>query len=573
LSYFTRFRRTPAAGNGAGRGRRVGAGVITLLAAALVYLALVVPDQITRLPAGSSVPAAFVRIPIEGIVAFAVLLALPARARGIVAGALGAVLGLLTVIKVIDMGFFTFLARQFNPVLDWPLFADGYRFVKDSFSLPGAIAAVAGAILLAVAVPVLMTLAVRRLARVAAAHRTASSRGVAVVATTWLVTVFLGTSFVPGVYVASDSAADLAHDNVLKIPEAIEDRRSFAVEAGADAFRDVPGDQLLTGLRGKDVMFTFIESYGRSAIEDPKLSERVDATLADGDRRLAAAGFSARSGFLTSPTSGGGSWLAHATFQSGVWINNEQRYRSLVSGERTTLTSAFGKSAAWQTVGVEPGVTFAWPEGRFYGFDRVYDSLTLGYHGPSFSWATMPDQFTLKSFADREYTRPGRGPLMAELTFVSSHTPWAPIPALVAWDEVGDGSIYTEQQKSAEKPGEVWKDANRVRAEYARSVKYSIDSLVSWVSEYGDDNLVLVFLGDHQPAPIVVGATASHDVPITILARDRKVLDRISGWGWTDGIKPAPHAPVWPMNAFRDKFLTAFGPQQDRALPLSPPSR
>ncbi|MEU7905444.1 sulfatase [Actinoplanes sp. NPDC049118] len=573
MSYFTRFRRTPAAGNGAGRGRRVAARVVTVLAAVLVFLALVVPDQISRLPAGSSVPAALVRIPIEGIVAFAVLLVLPARARGIVAGVLGAVLGLLTVIKVIDMGFFAFLSRQFDPVLDWPLFADAYRFVKDSFSLPGAIAAVVGAVLLAVAVPVLMTLAVRRLARVAAAHRTASERGIAVVATAWLVTVFLGTSFVPGVYVASESAADLAHDNVLKVPAAIEDRRSFAAEAADDAFRDVPGDQLLTGLRGKDVVFTFIESYGRSAIEDPKLSERVDATLAEGDRQLTAAGFAARSGFLTSPTSGGGSWLAHATLQSGVWIDNEQRYRSLVSGDRMTLTSAFGKSAAWQTVGVEPGVTFAWPEGRFYGFDRIYDSMTLGYHGPAFSWATMPDQFTLKSFTDREYAKPGRRPLMAELTFVSSHTPWAPVPALVGWDEIGDGSIYTEQQKSAEKPGEVWKDGDRVRAEYAKSVKYSIDSLISWVREYGDDNLVLVFLGDHQPAPIVVGATASHDVPITIVTRDRKVLDRVAGWGWTDGIEPAPQAPVWPMNAFRDRFLAAFGPQQDLALPQSPPRR
>jgi hypothetical protein len=184
----------------------------------------------------------------------------------------------------------------------------------------------------------------------------------------------------------------------------------------------------------------------------------------------------------------------------------------------------------------------------------------------------MPDQFTLKSFTDREYTRPGRGPLMAELTFVSSHTPWAPIPALVGWDELGDGSIFAEQQKGAATQADIWKDAALVRAEYAKSIKYSIDSLVSWVREYGDDNLVLVFLGDHQPAPIVVGDTASHDVPITIVARDRTVLDKIDGWGWTDGIRPAPQAPVWPMNAFRDKFLTAFGPQ-DGPRPLSPPKR
>jgi hypothetical protein len=185
----------------------------------------------------------------------------------------------------------------------------------------------------------------------------------------------------------------------------------------------------------------------------------------------------------------------------------------------------------------------------------------------------MPDQFTLKSFTDREYTRPGRDPLMAELTFVSSHTPWAPLPALLDWAEIGDGSIYTAQQRTAEPAGQVWKDAAGVRAAYAKSIKYSIDSLISWVREYGDDNLVLVFLGDHQPAPIVVGDTAGHDVPISIVARDPAVLDRVAGWGWTDGIEPGPQAPVWPMQAFRDKFLTAFGPQNDPPRPHSPPKR
>jgi hypothetical protein len=34
-----------------------------------------------------------------------------------------------------------------------------------------------------------------------------------------------------------------------------------------------------------------------------------------------AAGFSAKSTFLTSPTFGGISWLAHSTLQSGMWID------------------------------------------------------------------------------------------------------------------------------------------------------------------------------------------------------------------------------------------------------------
>src|SRR5262249_60221509 len=99
----------------------------------------------------------------------------------------------------------------------------------------------------------------------------------------------------------------------------------------------------------------------------------------------------------------------------------------------------------------------------------------------------------------------------------------------------------------------------RPRTAYRQSIEYSLSALVSYVEKYGDDNLVLVFLGDHQPSPLVAGAGAGRDVPITIVARDRAVLDRVSGWGWQDGLRPGPGAPVWRMDTFRDPFLTAFG--------------
>jgi hypothetical protein len=70
-----------------------------------------------------------------------------------------------------------------------------------------------------------------------------------------------------------------------------------------------------------------------------------------------------------------------------------------------------------------------------------------------------------------------------------------------------------------------------------------------------------VILGDHQPFPLVAGSNASHDVPISIIAKDPAVLDRVAGWKWQDGLNPSPKAPVWRMDTFRDRFLTAFGPQ------------
>jgi len=538
--------------------RRVGSAVVTTLAAALVLLALIVPDQITRLPPGNPVVNALVRIPIEALVAAAVLIALPERPRRVLATVLGLVLGLLTVVKIVDMAFFAVLAREFDPVNDWVLFSDGYHFLQDSIGKAGAFGVGAGAVVLTVALMVFMTLSMRRLSRLLAAHRSTTGHTVFAFASAWVVLTVVGVQIVGGVPVAAQSVADLARDTALKVPQDISDRNKFGAEVKVDAFRNIPDNQLLTGLRGKDVVLSFVESYGRDAVENPEFDQQVLTQLKADDAKLASKGFSARTGFLTSSTAGGGSWLAHSTLLSGLWINTQQRYRSLVSTDRFTLTRAF-KRAGYRTVGVEPGVTYAWPEGTFYGYDQVWDSHTLGYRGPSLSWSTMPDQFVLQQFEKLEYAQ-RHGPLLAEITLTSSHTPWAPLPTTLDWNQLGDGSVYGPIVRAADTPQNLWKNNNNIKQAYAKSIAYSVDSLVSFVQRYGDDNLVMVFLGDHQPASVVVGQTASHDVPITIIAKDKTVLNRIADWGWTDGLTPAKDAPVWPMNDFRDRFLTAFSP-------------
>ena len=539
------------------RWRRVVAALVTALAGVLVFLALSTPNNISRLPPGSNTAEALIRIPIEAVIGLAVLLALPARARRPVAAIGGVLLGVLTLVKIVDMGFFAALSRPFNPVLDWVLLDDAVNFLGDSVGRTGARLAVAGAVLLVLLVPVLMSWAVVRLTRFAERHRRPAEQTALFAGLAFLVCALLGTHYVSTVFVASDSAVTLARQTIAKVPEGIRDKREFAAEAAVDRFRDTPPDRLLAGLRGKDVVFTFIESYGRSAVEDPDYAPQIDALLSAGGARLAAAGYGAKSAWLTSPTAGGGSWLAHSTFQSGLWINNEQRYRTLVSGDRTTLTSAFGRGD-WHTVGIEPGLTYAWPEGEFYGYDRIYGQQALNYHGPRFSWATMPDQFTLQAFEKLEHGRPDRAPLMAEITFVSSHTPWAPVPDVIDWDAIGDGSIYGPMTAGDPGATEVWKNEKRIRTEYRRSIEYSLGSLISYVQKYGDDDLVLVFLGDHQPSPVITGTNASRDVPVTVVAKDRSVLDRVGTWGWVDGLKPGPLAPVSRMDAFRDQFFTTF---------------
>jgi hypothetical protein len=529
------------------------AGVITACAGLLVFLALVAPQTV-----GQLTPAALVRIPVEGLLGVALVLVLPARARRVVAALGGVVLGLLTILKILDMGFGVFLSRPFDPVLDWTLAGDAAAFLTGSIGRAGAIAVGVAAVGLVAGVLIVLTLSVLRLTGLVVRHRTAAIRALAVLTPIWVACAVLGAQLVSPVPIAARSVASLAYFKARQVPVSLRDEQLFASQVGIDAFQDTPGEQLLTGLRGKDVIFTFVESYGRDAVQDPEFAPKVGAVLDDGNRRLSAAGYASRSAFLTSPVAGGGSWLAHATFFSGQWIDTIQRDRTLVSTDRLTLPGAF-RRANWRTVSVMPNTGGAWPEGKFYGYDQVYEFENLDYHGPKFGWATMPDQYTLSTFDRTEMARPGRGPLMAELVLVSSHMPWTPLPRMINWGDVGDGSVYGPMADEGESEAAVWRDRAKVRTQYERSIEYSLNSLISYVETHGSDNLVLVFLGDHQPAPIVTGDGASRDVPITIIARDKAVLDRISGWGWQDGLKPGPDAPVWRMDAFRDRFLTAFG--------------
>ncbi|MCX6462540.1 MAG: sulfatase [Pseudonocardiales bacterium] len=537
----------------AGRGRHVGR-VLTAAAAALVLVALV-------LPGAAPTPAALLRLPVDALAGVVLLVLLPARPRRVTALVLGALLGVLAVLALLDLGFRAVLDRPFDPVVDAVLLADAQRFLAGSLG-PGAATALAvAAALLALALPVGTALAALRLGRVVAGHRTAALRAVAALTPVWLACALAGAQLVPGVPVATAGASVLAAGTAVGVPASLRDAGEFAARLEVDPFADTPGAELLTALRGKDVVIAFVESYGRDAVQDPEFAG-VQAVLADGTRRLDAAGYGSRSGFLTAPVAGGNSWLAHSTFLSGLRVDDQQRYRILTGSDRRTLTSAFG-AAGWETVAVMPGTTGAWPEAAFYGYDRVIDHAALAYRGPDLGWATVPDQYTLSAF-DR-LARDGDAPLMAELALVSSHAPWGFVPPVLDWAAIGDGAVYGPLAPAGD-PDEVWtRGTDAVRAAYGRAIGYSLASLVSWVEARGDDDLVLLVLGDHQPLPVVTGEGATRDVPISVVTRDPAVLDRIAGWGWETGLRPSPGAPVQPMEDFRDRFLTAFGPREQPA--------
>jgi len=289
-------------------------------------------------------------------------------------------------------------------------------------------------------------------------------------------------------------------------------------------------------------------------VQGSSYSPRVDAVLQKGTQQLNGAGFGARSGWLSSPTFGGISWLAHSTMQSGAWVDFPSRYNQLMTSQRFTLSKAF-KRAGWRVIDDVPPDDRPWPQGyAFYHYDKIYNRNDVGYRGPTYAYASMPDQYTYLALQRLELGKTHRRPLFAEIDTVSSHFPWTRVPPLIPWNKVGNGSIFKKlpvDQTGGSDP----------QLGYAHSIEYSMRALFSFVKHYGNKNLVLIVLGDHQPAHLITGFGTNHDVPVSIIAHDPNVLRRISSWGWSDGMRPRPTAPVWRMSSFRDRFLAAYGSQ------------
>jgi phosphatidylglycerophosphate synthase len=544
------WRRRPAAGS---RGRAP-ATVVTGLALLLVWSVLVAPNV------GPGTHASvLLQVPVEALVLLALAVVLPGRARSVGATFVGITLAVLVLVRALDVGFDLALGRPFEPLTDWTYAGSAEGLLRQSLGRGRASVLLGGAALAVVLLLVLLPLALRRLARLVPRRRGAALLALSVLSVLWTTSAVTGLRSAAGVPVAAAGATELAVRHVRQIEASVQDGRRFTLAAGSDPLSSVPSDGLLNGLRGKDVLFVFVESYGRVAVEGPA-SAPVRQTLDDATRALAASGYSARSAFLTSPTFGGISWLAHSTLQSGLWVDSQRRYDALMSTDRMTLSRAFSQ-AGWRTVADVPSNRGPWPEGSsFYRYDAVYGGDDVGYAGPRFSYASMPDQYTLAAFQRLELDRRDRVPVMAEIDLVSSHTPWAPLPRMVSWDAVGDGSVFDPMPSEGSSPATVWRRPADVRRAYAQSIAYSVDALTSFVRRADDPDLVVVALGDHQPATVVSGTRASHDVPVTVIARDPAVLDRIAGWRWQPGLRPSPTAPVWRMDGFRDRFLEAFGP-------------
>jgi hypothetical protein len=340
------------------------------------------------------------------------------------------------------------------------------------------------------------------------------------------------------------------------------DQIEFIVAARAHADRELPIEPLepsnLERVAGADVVVMFLESYGAVTYDSSEISRIVAPARAELEHAAADTGQSIASAFVRSPTFGGASWLAHATLLTGFEVRDPGSYELLLTQSRETLPALFAvagyRSLAWM-----PGLRNPWPEGEFYGFGAILGESAIDYRGPAFGWWRIPDQYSLaKLDAVALSGPPGRPPVFAFFPTINTHIPFRPTPPYQPdWQRVLGAAPYDDAAIAASLGVEP--DWTSLGVPYAESVAYTLEYLAGYLRERAPTDLVLILVGDHQPAASVAGRNARWDVPVHVITHRRAIVDSLRDAGFIEGAGLArAQNPVSSMRDLTTLLLRAF---------------
>jgi len=322
----------------------------------------------------------------------------------------------------------------------------------------------------------------------------------------------------------------------------------------------------LSAIGRSDVMVVFVESYGRVAYDNPEFFETLAPARAELAEAVSETGRTVISGYVESPTFGGGSWLSHLNFLSGIEVRDSSRAQLLMTQSRRLFGDVLAEHG-YRRIGLMPGLKMDWPEGVFYRFDRIYDDRSLDYHGPAFGWWRIPDQFSLARLDALEATpRTGassdRKPLFIVFPTITTHTPFRPTPPYQPdWSRMLTTEPFDEAPlRESLAQGPEW---TNLAPSYTDALAYSLQTFAGYLRTQRRDDLIVVIIGDHQPPAVVSGVDASWDVPVHIISSNPAVMDALGQCGFVAGLIPAPNR-LGGMYRLGPALLSAFEGAPDR---------
>lgn len=312
----------------------------------------------------------------------------------------------------------------------------------------------------------------------------------------------------------------------------------------------------LDKLNNVNVFVFIVESYGRTFFDNPENWEVAEPQYRIFEKKLFDAGYSIASSSLISPAIGGNSWLADSTFNSGVWVKNQTVYNELIISKVPVLGTFF-KDAGYKTIVAQAGMRNSGDEKYFYNFDKTYNFSDFGYKGPSFVWATMPDQYIL-NFINQHEVEGKNYPVFIEYILISSHFPFQKIPAYIKdWNKLGNGTIYNGKGMVKTLPiPEGRKTAGPFG--FTKSILYVMKVLTDYISTQLKNPSLIIILGDHQPYTKVTGPYGGRQVALHIISKDSSLIGPFLNRGYTKGLT-APSTDSAPgMDTFLSTFINIF---------------
>lgn len=335
-----------------------------------------------------------------------------------------------------------------------------------------------------------------------------------------------------------------------------EHQDAFDRRLAEEAYKRIRIPSDLGALNDKDVFIIFIESYGRAIWDAPSYRQVMEPRFQDFEKSLRDGGYSIASRFIASSAFGGGSWLAHSSLQSGIWIDNNVHWERLLQSDVTPLPAYFNE-AGYVTVSVMPAMDIdveEWPEGGYFEFTHHLWKKDMDYNHHGYDWSPMPDQFVLLRFQEHFLT-PDAPPAFAEFVMTSSHLPFSAIPPFHegSWDPASFMQTLRSRPMQLFKENTYQKLPRDVEG-YSAAITYSLRTVVDFLLNRYDGEAVVVLLGDHQPVRIMPG-TDTNQVPLHIITRDTSLTQRFVERGFVPGWFPNETQKIFFINEFLPLFL------------------
>ena len=445
-----------------------------------------------------------------------------------------------------------FLYRDFHVTLDKHLIPEFFKLLYDSSPARAVIGYsaifltfVIGSVVLVAA----MLGEVYRRAQYAFFRR--ATLGLLLLTTGIVVSQELGGPVLYQREVSQRIAAEIEHTN--RLPR----ERKKIIKTINDVQARIGDGTFFDKLKGNDLLLVFVESYGRTALVQPRQRELLLPRYQEMQKNLEAAGFHVASDFLTSPTYGGFSWFAHMTLGTGVKVISHLHSQILDELKPPALADRF-RSAGYLPVLVMPGTTRSWPGmDDYYGFRDHYFSWQMSYRGPRYGWAPMADQYTLFHI-HRDKIEKSTQPLFVQYALVSSHAPFNDIPRYIEdWSKLGDGSIlHTAGRDSFETS---WSNPEQIHEGYAAAIAYELRVMEGYLTNFVKDDTLVIFMGDHQPHQQVTGPNnLTWSVPVHIASRNPAFVAPFLRRGYIPGMIPDQPLPHVGMERFMEELLADF---------------